>query len=163
MRAGYVEYGNEIVKGTNMKLMTYAAIGAIALAAGTSAMAESHSGMDQAAIIEMALAGGDAAAGEKVFKKCKACHMIGDGAKTRTGPILTGIVGRTLGTNEDFTKYSDTMEEMGAAGVVWDIESLNAFLLKPKDFVTKTKMSFAGLKSDEQRADLIAYLATFAE
>lgn len=87
--------------------------------------------------------------------------MIGDGAKNRTGPLLTGVVGRAIGAI-DF-KYSANMAAMGEEGEVWTIENLNALFLKPRDFVEKTKMSFAGLKSEEDRANLIAYLATFAE
>lgn len=105
---------------------------------------------------------GDAEAGEKVFKKCKACHQVGEGASNKTGPVLNGIVGRTLGTFEGF-KYSNTMVEMGEAGTTWTDENLAAFLAKPKDFVAKTKMSFAGLKKDEEIADVIAYLHTFSE
>lgn len=148
-----------------MKLMTYAKIGAIVLATGTTAFAESHGGdmeAESAAIIEAALAGGDVEAGEKVFKKCKACHMIGEGAKNRTGPALTGIVGSPIGGTEGF-KYSAGMVALADEGQLWTIENLNALFLKPRDFVNKTKMSFAGLKDEEDRANLIAYLATFAE
>ncbi len=99
-------------------------------------------------------------AGEKVFKKCAACHKVGEGAKNATGPMLNGIVGRTIGTVEGF-KYSATMAEMGAAGAVWDEASLHAFLESPKAFVKGTKMSFAGLKKEEDRAAVIAYLAGF--
>ena len=144
-----------------MKFTTFAAVGALVLMS-TSAIAESHGGAeDQASIIEAALAGGDVEAGEKVFKKCKACHMIGDGAKNRTGPILTSIVGAPIGASEDFN-YSKGMVEHAEAGEVWTIENLNALFLKPRDFVTKTKMSFAGLKDEDDRANLIAYLASFA-
>ncbi len=105
---------------------------------------------------------GDAAEGENVFKKCKACHQVGEGAKNKTGPVLNGIAGRTLGTVEGF-KYSKTMIEMGEAGTTWTDENLAAFMAKPKDFVAKTKMSFAGLKKDEDIANVIAYLHTFSE
>ena len=147
-----------------MKLMDYAKIGAIVLASTTTVYAESHDSESEdmgEAIVEAALAGGDATAGEKIFKKCKACHMIGDGAKNRTGPLLNGIVGSEIGANEDF-KYSANMAALGEEGQLWTIENLNALLLKPRDFVEKTKMSFAGLKDEEDRANLIAYLATFA-
>lgn len=148
-----------------MKLTAYAKIGAILIASSTAAFAQSSDeaapeGDASVAIIEAALAGGDVAAGEKLFKKCKACHMIGEGAKDRTGPNLTGVVGAPLGISETF-KYSKGLAAMVEEGLVWDIENLVAFLTKPKDFITKTKMSFAGLKSEEDRANLIAYLATF--
>jgi len=146
-----------------MKLITYALAGAFLLSS-TTAFAESHEAAEDGVrqmTIEAALAGGDAAAGEKIFKKCKACHMIGEGAKARTGPPLTNVVGAPLGGTEGF-KYSKGMVALVEEGTVWTIENLNAFLTKPRDFITKTKMSFGGLKKDADRANLIAYLATFA-
>ena len=104
-----------------------------------------------------ALAEGDAAAGEKVFKKCAACHQVGDGAKNRVGPTLNGIVGKAAGAVEDF-KYSDAMAGHGGD---WTFDNLAAFLEDPKAMVPGTKMSFAGLRKDEDRANVIAYLATF--
>lgn len=96
-------------------------------------------------------------AGEKVFKKCKACHQVGEGAKNKTGPMLNGIVGRQMATVDGF-KYSKTMAEMGEEGMVWDDANMHAFLTKPKSFVKKTKMSFAGLKKEEDIDAVIAYL-----
>ncbi|MCV6598281.1 MAG: c-type cytochrome [Mangrovicoccus sp.] len=98
-----------------------------------------------------------AAAGEKVFKKCKSCHQLGDGAKNRTGPILTGIVGAPAGQVDGF-KYSKPLMAMAEDGLVWDEASLHAFLEKPKSFIKKTKMSFAGLKKEADRDAVIAYL-----
>ncbi|SMX32387.1 Cytochrome c-552 [Actibacterium lipolyticum] len=104
---------------------------------------------------------GDAAAGEKVFRKCKACHAVGPDAKPKAGPVLNGIVGRVAGSIEGFG-YSDAMVAAGAdEGVIWSPESLDAFLLKPKEFVEGTKMSFAGLRKEDDRVNLIAYLASF--
>ena len=100
-----------------------------------------------------ALAEGDAAAGEKVFKKCKVCHSF-DPGKKKIGPHLLGVVGRGAGLVEGY-KYS---KAMAAAEITWDEASLDEFLTKPKAFLKKTKMSFAGLKKEKQRADLIAYL-----
>jgi cytochrome c len=102
------------------------------------------------------------AAGEKVFKKCAACHKVGDGAKNGTGPILNGIVGRSAGVVEGF-KYSKPLLEMAAGGLVWDDASLHAFIENPKAFMKGTKMSFAGLKKPEDRDAVIAYLATFGQ
>jgi cytochrome c len=102
------------------------------------------------------------AAGETVFKKCKACHQVGEGAKNRVGPVLTGVVGHTAGQVEGF-KYSKTLSEMGAGGLVWDDASLSAFLENPRGYVEKTKMSFAGLKKEEDRAAVIAYLKSFSQ
>ncbi len=100
-----------------------------------------------------ALAEGDAAAGEKVFKKCKVCHTF-DPGKKKIGPHLKGVVGRKAGTVEGY-KYS---KAMAAADIVWDEANLDKYLTKPKKFLKGTKMSFAGLKKEAQRADLIAYL-----
>ena len=100
-----------------------------------------------------ALAEGDAAKGEKVFKKCKVCHSF-DPGKKKIGPHLKGVVGRKAGAVEGY-KYS---KAMAAAEITWDEVNLDKFLTKPKAFLKKTKMSFAGLKKEGQRADLIAYL-----
>ena len=107
-----------------------------------------------------AMADGDAAAGEKVFKKCKACHQVGDGASNKVGPMLNGIVGKAAGAVEGF-KYSDAMLAKGGEGMVWDEATLDAFLTKPKDVVPGTKMSFAGLRKEDDRENVIAYLKTF--
>lgn len=103
---------------------------------------------------------GDAAKGEKVFRKCKACHAVGEDAKNKVGPILNGIVGRAAASEADFA-YSPAFEQAAADGLVWTADQLAAFLEKPKDVVDGTKMSFAGLRKEQDRADIIAYLATF--
>ena len=100
-----------------------------------------------------ALAEGDAAAGEKVYKKCKTCHSL-EAGKNKLGPHLAGIFGRQAGSVEGY-KYSAAM---ASSGIVWDEATMDAFLAKPKDVVPKTKMAFAGLKKEVQRQDLIAYL-----
>jgi cytochrome c len=109
---------------------------------------------------QAALAEGDAAKGEKIFKKCKTCHTLVAGKK-KPGPNLENLFGRTAGTVEGF-KYSKAMVE---SGIVWDEATLDEYLTKPKAMIPKTKMAFAGLKKEDQRADLIAYLmeATKAE
>ncbi len=107
-----------------------------------------------------AYAEGDASKGKKVFNKCKACHAIGDGAKNKTGPMLTGIIGATAGQNPDF-KYSKAMIAKGEEGLVWDEANLTAYLTKPKELVPGTKMAFAGLKKDKDIENILAYLATF--
>ena len=101
------------------------------------------------------------AAGEKVFKKCQACHQVGEDAKNRSGPQLNGIVGRTAGTVDGF-KYSNPMAEAGANGLVWDHAELSGFLTKPRDYMKGTKMSFAGLKDQADIDAVVAYLSTFA-
>lgn len=99
-----------------------------------------------------ASAAGDAAKGEKVFRKCKACHAV-DG-KNKVGPHLDGVFGRAAGTVEGFN-YSQAMKD---SGITWDAESLAKYLENPKDFVKGTKMIFAGLKKEDERNDVIAYL-----
>lgn len=108
-----------------------------------------------------ALAQGDAANGEKVFNKCKACHTVEEG-KNKVGPTLYNVIGRKAGSLEDF-RYSSAMKEYGAAGTVWDEETLNAYLEAPKEVVEGTKMAFVGLKKPEDRDDVIAYLKQFSE
>jgi len=97
--------------------------------------------------------------GEKVFKKCKACHTTDNGGKNLVGPNLWNVVGRTKGGVDGFA-YSDGMKEKGGA---WTYEDLDAFLKKPGDFVNKTKMSFAGLKKAEDRADVIVLLRSLSD
>jgi cytochrome c len=106
-----------------------------------------------AAFASPAMADGDAAAGEKVFKKCKACHTLEEG-KNKVGPSLHGVMGRAAGTLEGF-KFSSAMSE---SGLTWDDETMAKFLAKPKDLVAKTKMSFAGLKKEDDIENVIAYL-----
>ena len=103
-----------------------------------------------------AMAEGDAAKGEKVFNKCKACHDVEKGVN-KVGPTLKGIVGRKAASVPDY-KYSEAMLAKGTEGVVWDEATLTAYLPDPKAFVPKTKMAFAGLKKPDEVADVIAYL-----
>ncbi len=118
-----------------------------------------------AAVAALALpahADGDAAKGETVFKKCRACHEIGDGAKNKVGPALNGVIGRTAGTVPDF-KYSPAMVDAGAGGLVWTNETIAEYMKSPKDFVPKNKMAFAGLKKEDDIENVIAYLDQFSE
>ena len=100
-----------------------------------------------------AQAEGDAAAGEKVFTKCKACHSA-DEERNKIGPHLVGVVGREAGAVEDY-RYSSAMKE---AGLTWDGETLSKYLADPRSFVQGTKMAFAGLKDEQEIQDVIAYL-----
>jgi cytochrome c len=101
------------------------------------------------------LASADAGKGERVFGKCKACHKLEDGANG-TGPHLFGVVDRATGSVDGFG-YSGAMV---AVTETWSTEALNGFLENPKGYAPGTKMSFSGLKKPEDRANLIAYLAT---
>jgi cytochrome c2 len=99
---------------------------------------------------------GDVAKGQKVFKKCKACHYV-DQEKNKTGPHLVGLFGRTAGSVEGY-KYSAAMKE---SGIVWDENTLAEYLKAPKKYVKGTKMAFAGLKKDADVDNIIAYLKSF--
>ena len=101
---------------------------------------------------------GDVAAGEKVFKKCKACHVVKK-EQNRTGPHLVNLFGRTAGSLEGYKKYSKVMK---SSGIVWNEETLDAYLKAPKKYVKGTRMAFAGLKKDADRANVIAYMKTFS-
>ena len=101
---------------------------------------------------------GDSAAGEKVFQKCKACHLV-DQEKHRIGPHLIDLFGRPAGSLGDFKKYSEAMK---ASGIVWDEETLDGYLESPRKYVKGGNMAFAGLKKKEDRANVIAYLKGFS-
>ena len=95
-----------------------------------------------------------AADGAKIFKKCAACHSIAQGGGNKIGPALWGVVGRKSGAISDY-KYS---KAMAAHGKIWTFDEMNGFLIKPKNWVKGTKMSFAGLKNETERAAVILYM-----
>ncbi|MER8594051.1 MULTISPECIES: cytochrome c family protein [unclassified Mesorhizobium] len=103
----------------------------------------------------------DAAAGEKVFAKCKVCH-VADKDQNKVGPSLNGVIGRTAGTHPGFS-YSKAMTEAGKSGVKWDEATLTTYLRDPRAMVKGTKMAFVGLKKDEDIANVIAYLKQFSK
>ena len=92
--------------------------------------------------------------GEKIFKKCVACHSITKGGSNKIGPALWGVLGKQAGSASDY-KYS---KAMAAHGKPWSFEEINGFLTKPKDWIKGTKMSFVGLKSPTDRAAVILYM-----
>ncbi|MDH3265148.1 MAG: cytochrome c family protein, partial [Paracoccaceae bacterium] len=102
------------------------------------------------------------AAGEGVFRQCRACHKVGEGARNGTGPALNGILGGPAGAVEGF-RYSPAAQQAAEGGLVWTAENLDAYLEKPREFMAGTRMSFAGLRKEEDRAAVIAYLSTFSE
>jgi len=104
--------------------------------------------------IGAAQAEGDVKAGEKVFKKCKACHKVEEGKKSPVGPNLFGLFGREAGAG-DFKRYSKAMKE---SGIVWNEETIAAYLKDPKGYIPKNKMAFPGLKKDKDVENVIAYL-----
>ncbi len=100
------------------------------------------------------MAMGDIAVGEKVFKKCAACHSIAKGGKNNIGPALYNVVGRKIGVVNDY-KYS---KALSAYGKEWTFEELNGYLIKPAKWIKGTKMAFAGLRKEKDRASVILYL-----
>ena len=110
----------------------------------------------QREIVDIAalLSTGDLAHGEKVFKKCSACHSIKSGGGNKIGPALYNVVGRKVGVLDDY-KYSKALAEYEKN---WSFEELNGFLLKPKDWIKGTKMAYAGLRKEKDRASVILYL-----
>ena len=99
----------------------------------------------------------DIVQGEKVFKKCRACHVV-DAEKNKTGPHLVNIIGRQAGSLESYKRYSKAMK---ASGIIWDAETLDGYLKSPKKYLKGTKMAFAGLKKEQDRQNVIAYLSSF--
>ncbi len=106
--------------------------------------------VDIAALMAM----GDIASGEKIFKKCAACHSIIKGGKNAIGPALYNVVGRKVGSVEDY-KYS---KALAAYEKEWTLEELNGYLTKPAKWIKGTKMAFAGLRKEADRASVIKYL-----
>jgi cytochrome c len=104
---------------------------------------------------------GHAEDGAEVFKKCRACHDVGPGAKNKVGPVLNGIIGRQAGTVEGFN-YSEANKAAGGKGLAWSEDVLGKYLENPLAFMPGTKMAFAGLKDAQDRQDVIAYLKTFS-
>ena len=119
---------------------------------------EKEDGTEEVIDFATLLASADIEKGKKVFGKCKSCHKLDDGANG-VGPHLYKVINRDIGSIEGF-KYSKAL--MGIEGV-WSIEELNKYLTKPSEYAPGTAMSFAGLKKDKDRADLIEYLNTLSE
>jgi cytochrome c len=120
---------------------TLSAVAVLVLAAATVPLA-------------LALPPGDPSRGEQIYSRCFACHAID---RDRTGPRHAGLFGRRAGSVPGFP-YSAAMKKAGAGGLVWNDESLDKFLQNPTKFIPGTRMTYAGIKSDQERADLLAYL-----
>jgi cytochrome c len=99
----------------------------------------------------------DATKGEIIFKKCIACHAVGENARNKTGPVLNGLFGRKAGSVEDYN-YSPAMKD---SGIVWDEEDFTTYITNPHLMIPATKMAFAGLSDPQEIKDLIAYLKQF--
>lgn len=128
-------------------MLKYTITGAMfaAIGAGSMAAADSH---------------GDADAGQKEFRRCASCHMAGDDAVNRVGPVLTDIVGASAGAIEGF-RYSNAFKAAHDDGLVWTEAALDAFLTNPREYLPGNRMSFRGLSDADDRANLIAYLRAF--
>jgi len=100
--------------------------------------------------------------GESIFKKCKVCHDIGEGAKNKVGPPLNDIVGRKAASVEGYP-YSSDLKALAVQGFVWDEKNIDKYLENPKSIVGKGKMVFPGLKDEQDRKDVIAYLKKFSK
>lgn len=143
-----------------MRFYALVAAGSVALLTSGSAWAQDATAPAAApAAPAAAAAAGDPAAGEKVFAKCKACH-VADKDQNRVGPGMKGLFGRTAGTHAGF-KFSKPMTEAGAGGLVWDDVTFRDYIHDPKKKVPGTKMAFAGLKDETDISNLIAYLKQF--
>jgi len=108
----------------------------------------------------LALADDDVAAGEKVFKRCVACHTVDEGGRNKVGPNLWNIFGSTAGQRDIGYKYSDALK---ASGIVWTEDTMSDYLENPRKAVPKTRMAFPGLKKEEQREAVIEYLESVTQ
>ena len=127
---------------------------AVEVAQVTSTSTTSEKQEEEIIDIVALMAMGDLATGEKVFKKCAACHSIIKGGKNNIGPALYNVVGRQVGAVSDY-KYSKALSEFGKE---WTFEELNGYLIKPAKWIKGTKMAFAGLRKEKDRASVIMYL-----
>ena len=113
----------------------------------------------EAVDISSLLALGNVEHGQKVFKKCSACHSIKKGGRNNIGPALYNVLGRSMGALEDY-KYSKALV---AFGKDWSFQEMNSFLIKPASYIKGTKMAFAGLKKEKDRASVILYMNANAD
>ena len=120
----------------------------------TTASISKEKSVEEKIDIAALMAMGDIAVGEKVFKKCAACHSIVKGGKNNIGPALYNVVGREIGVVSDY-KYSKALSSYGKE---WTFEELNGYLIKPAKWIKGTKMAFAGLRKEKDRASVILYL-----
>tara|TARA_B100000575_G_C22960012_1_gene554756 strand:- start:342 stop:878 length:537 start_codon:yes stop_codon:yes gene_type:complete len=119
-----------------------------------TSLVSTESQVEEKVDIAALMALGDVISGEKIFKKCAACHSINKGGKNNIGPALYNVVGREIGGVADY-KYSKALV---AYGKEWSFEELNGFLIKPAKWIKGTKMAYAGLRKETDRASVIKYL-----
>ena len=127
---------------------------AVEVEQATTVSSSSKTAVEEKVDITALMAMGDLATGEKVFKKCSACHSIVKGGKNNIGPALYNVVGRKTGIVADY-KYS---KALSAYNKEWTFEELNGYLIKPAKWIKGTKMAFAGLRKEKDRASVIKYL-----
>jgi cytochrome c len=120
----------------------------------TTVSSSTKASVEEKIDIDALMAMGDLTHGEKVFKKCAACHSIVKGGKNNIGPALYNVVGRQIGVVNDY-KYSKALSGYGKE---WTFEELNGYLIKPAKWIKGTKMAFAGLRKEKDRASVILYL-----
>jgi cytochrome c2 len=104
---------------------------------------------------------GDPVAGESQFRKCMSCHSVGEGATIKVGPVLNDLFGRRAGTYPGFS-YSKDMVDVGKKGLIWSPGTVSEWITAPRAMLPGTKMNFAGVRNDEERANIIAYLLTLS-
>ena len=148
---GIKEIGNALYHVENPEKSAYVVEG-VEVAASTGQIEKKVT--QTLAPITPLLASASVEAGAKVFKKCASCHSINQGGKNNIGPALWGVVNRKIGGIEGF-KYS---KALSAYGKNWSFEELNGFLHKPRKYIKGTKMAFAGLRKEKDRANVIAYM-----
>ncbi len=124
------------------------------LETSATASSKTEAKVEEKIDIAQLLAMGDLSHGQKVFKKCSACHMIANDGKNMIGPNLWGVIGRQAGSINDY-KYSKAMI---AYGKEWSFEEMNSYLIKPQAYIKGTKMAFAGLRKEKDRASVILYM-----
>jgi cytochrome c len=124
-------------------------------AAGGGAAQEQEQAMEISELLAM----GDAEAGQAVAKKCAACHSFEEGGPNKIGPDLWGVIGRDIASVPDFSYSSALTDKEGA----WDYDKLNSFISSPKGWAPGTKMTFAGLRKPEDRADVLMYLRSLSD
>ena len=127
---------------------------AVEVAQVSSSASAQEEKIEEKVDISLIMAQGDVGSGEQIFKKCVACHSIAKGEGNKIGPALYNVVGRKIGSVENY-KYSNALIEYGKE---WNFEELNGFLEKPTAYIKGTKMAFAGLRKEEDRASVIKYL-----
>jgi len=110
----------------------------------------------------LAFAEGDPAAGERIFARCGVCHGIGE-VERAPGPNLNDVIGRVAGSHPDFARYSANMREAGEGGLVWTAEAIDEYIENPRRMIPRGNMAFPGLRSAQERADVVAYIAQFSD